>query len=204
MAMQFLPLIIVLAWMTSAVHGCSCGNILHPQAKFCFADFALYGKVIKEQFTSPSSGNVWTIAGNTEYTVHLLFKMKGVNESIGSELVVQTRNSAAACGTSMTIGKLYIIMGRTRDDLRKTIFACNRPEELDSLTPYQAFYMFTSGPYSYNVNCEKGCQALFGGADNKTDCQYDYQNKVLFSCLAKHALCRRQRGTCHWFNNDKC
>lgn len=52
---------------------------------------------------------------------------------------------------------LYTQKGNKQADGTKTIISCNFPTQLNSLSPYQAFYIFTSGPFSYKLNCRRGC-----------------------------------------------
>ncbi|XP_052075371.1 tissue inhibitor of metalloproteinase-like [Mytilus californianus] len=156
MSLKIFLLIIVLAFMTRDVHGCSCIGNPHPQDQFCSAAYVLYGKIIKEQFIPGPPGDTANNDAIWKYTFSILFKMKGVTERVGSEVVIETAGNGGLCGVRLPVGKSYIIMGRGNSGDRR-IGLCDFIRELSSLSPYQTFYLFTGGPYSYNFNCKRRC-----------------------------------------------
>ncbi|CAC5417813.1 unnamed protein product [Mytilus coruscus] len=197
MAMKLVPLIIALAFIISDVHGCKCGfQNFHRQ--FCASKYVLYGKVITEKLVDGGSVRNKDFR---RYTIRILNRMKGVSERIGSDVDIETPKQSASCGVNLEVGNSYILMGNKRADGTKTIISCDFPTQLISLSPYQAFYMFTSGPFSYKLNCRRGCSKI---DENSVGCKLDRIGNELTACLSKYALCKKQGRTCVWFHNNKC
>ncbi|VDI43995.1 metalloproteinase inhibitor 3 [Mytilus galloprovincialis] len=202
MFQKVLLLCIVLTWMTDDVHGCSCFGFQHPQSQFCSANYVFYGKVIKETLIPGPPDDTANNFAIWKYTFSIIFKMKGVTEGFGQEVVVETRGNGALCGVRFTVGKSYILMGRTDSDGKKSIGLCNFIRQLSSLSPYQTFYMFTRGVNSYNLNCRRRCNKI---DQDSRGCKYEAgKNDKLTICLARNALCKRERRRCRWVNNETC
>ncbi|XP_052072765.1 uncharacterized protein LOC127710848 [Mytilus californianus] len=195
MVMTLLAIITVLACMISDVQGCKCRGFQHFQRHFCSSKYVLYGRVITEKSVERGSDLL------RRYTIRILYKMKGVSESVGSEVDIETPNQSASCGVKLEVGNSYILMGTEQADGTKTIISCDFPTHLGSLSPYQAFYMFTSGPFSYKLNCRRGCNKI---DEQSEGCKLDRIGNELTACLSKHALCKKQGRTCVWFHNNKC
>ncbi|XP_052072520.1 metalloproteinase inhibitor 4-like [Mytilus californianus] len=201
MVSKVLQLIIVLVWMTHSVHSCSCAGVKHPQDKFCKAGHVFYGKVIKEKLIPGPANDVNNNDAIWEYTFKIIFKMKGVSEGVGQNIVIETAGNGALCGVRFNVGKSYILMGAKKPDGTKTIASCDFISQLSNLSPYQSFYLFTRGSYSYRRNCKKRCKI---SPDSK-DCKYDpFNTNDGTICLAKKALCRREGWQCRWVNNGTC
>ncbi|XP_063419263.1 uncharacterized protein LOC134702102 [Mytilus trossulus] len=110
-SLKILLAIIVLAFVTGSVHGCSCFGNPHPQDQFCSAAYVLYGRVIKQTFIPGPPDDIANNYAIWKYTVNILFKMKGITEEVGSEVVIQSAGNRALCGTSLPVGKSLILMG---------------------------------------------------------------------------------------------
>ncbi|XP_052072517.1 metalloproteinase inhibitor 2-like [Mytilus californianus] len=201
MIKKVIQLIIALTWMTTSVHSCSCGG-QHPQDAFCSADYVFYGKVIKYDLIPGPPDDFANNFATWNYTFKIIFKMKGITERVGQDIAVDTAGNEGICGVRFTVGKSYIVMGRTRSDGMKETDSCRFISQLNSLSPYQSFYLFTRGSYSYNRNCRRRCKI---GPKSK-GCRYQQENAdfTTTKCLANKALCQRERRRCRWVNNETC
>ncbi|XP_063448069.1 metalloproteinase inhibitor 2-like [Mytilus trossulus] len=97
MVAKILQLIIVLVSMTNSVHCCRCRGYSHPQNQFCSADYVLYGEVTKEKLIPGAPDDVNNNLATWEYTLKIIFKMKGVTEGVGQDVVIETRGNGALC-----------------------------------------------------------------------------------------------------------
>ncbi|XP_076105714.1 metalloproteinase inhibitor 2-like [Mytilus galloprovincialis] len=158
MVKKVLQLIFVLVWMTNSVHCCSCPGIKHPQDQFCKADHVFYGKVINEELVPGPNNDVNNNDAIWKYTFKIIFKMKGVSEGVGKKIIIETAGNSARCGVRFTVGTSYILMGEKKPDGTKTIASCDFISQLNNLSPYQSFYLFANGSYSYRRNCNQGCK----------------------------------------------
>ncbi|XP_063447983.1 uncharacterized protein LOC134727533 [Mytilus trossulus] len=136
------------------------------------------------------------------YTFQIIFKMKGITERVGHDVVVETAGNSGACGVRFTVGKSYIVTGRKRSDGMKETDSCSFISQLNNLSPYQSFYLFTRGSFSYNRNCRRGCKI---GPESK-GCGYQKENEdyTTTECLDNKALCQRKGRQCRWVNNETC
>ncbi|XP_063448071.1 metalloproteinase inhibitor 3-like [Mytilus trossulus] len=202
MFQKVLLLCIVLTWITHDVHGCSCFGSQHPQSQFCSANYVFYGKVSKETLIPGPPDDTSNNFAIWKYTFRIIFKMKGVTEGVGQEIVVETAGNDGLCGVRFTVGQSYMLMGKYISDGKKSIGSCDFIRQLSSLSPYQTFYLFTRGVNSYNLNCRRRCNKI--GPDS-TGCKYEPgKNDKLNICLAKNALCKRERRRCRWVNKEEC
>ncbi|XP_063419264.1 metalloproteinase inhibitor 4-like [Mytilus trossulus] len=202
MIRNVLQLIIVLSWMTTSIQSCFCGTE-HPQVQFCEAHYVLYGKVINETLIPGPRDDYYNNYATWEYTFTVIFRMKGVTERVGQDVVIETAGNDARCGVRFTVGQSYIIMGQNNTDGQKTIYNCNFHEQLGDMSPSQTFYLFSRGSYSYFRNCRRRRCKI--GPDS-IGCRYGDMNAGYrtASCLAKRALCQRGRRRCLWVNNETC
>ncbi|VDI58918.1 Hypothetical predicted protein [Mytilus galloprovincialis] len=203
MVTNILPIIIiVLVWMTNSVHSCSCRGYRHPQNEFCSADYVLYGKVTKETLIPGPPDDVNNNLATWEYTFKIIFKMKGVTQGVGQDVVIETRGNGALCGVRFDVGQSYILMGGKKPDGTKTIYLCNFRSALGTLSPFQTFYLFTRRSDSYNFNCRRRCKI----GPKSIGCKYQSENPndKTTRCLAQNALCKRERRRCRWVNNETC
>ncbi|XP_052074061.1 NTR domain-containing protein-like [Mytilus californianus] len=198
---KVLLLFIILFYMTNDVNGCSCFGFPHPQSQVCSADYVFQGKVTKEQFIPGPPDDTANNFAIWKYTFRIIFKIKGVTEGVGEEVVVQTAGNSGLCGVRFTVGKSYILMGRKNSDGKKTIGSCDFIRQKSSLSSFQTTYLFTRGSNSYNLNCRRGCNKI--NPESK-GCKYQPGDDKLDICLAKNALCKRRRRRCRWVNNEKC
>ncbi|CAC5365472.1 unnamed protein product [Mytilus coruscus] len=200
---KVLLLFIIQTWMTNNVHACSCFGLQHPQSQFCSADYVFQGKVTKEQLIPGPPDDTANNFAIWKYTFRIIFKMKGVTEGVGKEIVIQTAGNGALCGVRFTVGQSYILMGGNNSDGKKTIGLCDFIRQRSSLSPFQTTYLFTRGSNSYNLNCRRGCNKI--GPESK-GCKYQpgNTNDTPTICLAKNALCKRVRRRCRWVNNETC
>ncbi|XP_071179670.1 metalloproteinase inhibitor 3-like [Mytilus edulis] len=201
MVTKVLPLIICLVWLASGVYSCSCAGFQHPQNQYCSSDYVFYGKVTNEQFISGPADDTANNFATWKYTFNIIFNMKGVTEGVGQDVVIETAGNGAICGVRLTVGKSLILMGTKQADGTKRIGLCDFVSQLDNLTPYQTFYLFTRCSYSYHRNCRMSCKI----GPNSRDCKYDpFNTNDGTICLAKKALCRREGQRCRWVNNETC
>ncbi|XP_076106066.1 uncharacterized protein LOC143074553 [Mytilus galloprovincialis] len=201
MFQKVLLLCIVLTWITHNVHGCSCFGFQHPQSQFCSADYVFHGRVTKETFIPGPPDDIGNNFAVWKYTFRIVFKMKGVTEGAGQEIVVETAGNSGLCGVRFTVGESYILMGRSSGG-KKSIGSCDFIKQVSSLSPFQSIYLFTRGGSSYNFNCRRGCNKI---DPDSTGCKYEpVKNDKLNICLAKNALCKRESGRCRWVNNEEC
>ncbi|XP_071177377.1 metalloproteinase inhibitor 2-like [Mytilus edulis] len=190
--------------MTSSVQtSCYCPDTQHPQDLFCSSDYVMYGKAIKEKLIPGLADEMFNDSWTREYTFKIIFKMKGVSQGIGQDVVITTPESVELCGVRFTIGQSYILVGAKNSNGTKWIYLCDFDtiSHLSYLSSYQTFYLFTRGSYSYRYNCRRGCKI---GPESK-GCKYNSQHTDNVSdCLVKKALCQRKGGRCRWVNNDTC
>ncbi|CAG2185784.1 unnamed protein product [Mytilus edulis] len=111
MVTKVLPLIICLVWLASGVYSCSCAGFQHPQNQFCSSDYVFYGKVTNEQFISGPADDTANNFATWKYTFNIIFKMKGITEGVGQDVVIETAGNGALCGVRLTVGKSLILMG---------------------------------------------------------------------------------------------
>ncbi|VDI58921.1 Hypothetical predicted protein, partial [Mytilus galloprovincialis] len=124
----------------------------------------------------------------------------GVTEGVGQDVVIETAGNGALCGVRLTVGESLILMGTKKADGTKTIGSCEFISQLDNLSAYQTFYLFTRGSYSYNRNCRR-CKI----GPKSRNCKYNpFDTNDGTICLAKKALCRREGRQCRWVNNETC
>ncbi|VDI43994.1 metalloproteinase inhibitor 3 [Mytilus galloprovincialis] len=161
MSLKILLPIIVLVFEKSDVHGCWCDGNPHPQDQFCSAAYVLYGRVISETFIPGPPDDFANNDAIWQYTVSILYKMKGITEEIGSDVVIESAGNSALCGTSLPVGKSLILMGGRINNSVKKIGSCDFIRELSDLSPFQTFYLFSGGPYSYNFNCKRRCTVSY-------------------------------------------
>ncbi|XP_071177378.1 uncharacterized protein [Mytilus edulis] len=212
MAIKSLQLvIIVIALITTEVQlqpltsGCECPRgDRHSQARFCKADYVLYGKVNKEDL---DTAEPLVDTSTNRYTVRILAAMKGVRERVGSDIIIESpARGFENCGRRLTVGESYILMGNNGVDGKKKIYICDLVTQLSNFSTDEAFYLFTRGLYSYRFNCARRCNILTGESKGSRGChfKFDDSKKDNLGCLARHALCKRQRRGCIWYNDDKC
>ncbi|XP_063419266.1 metalloproteinase inhibitor 3-like [Mytilus trossulus] len=193
-------LFIALVWMTNNVHSCFCPILQHPQDQFCESDYVFHGKVINEKLVEDLDNDVHNNKAIWKYTFKVIFKMKGMIEGVGQDAIVETKGNQAQCGVRFTVGKSHILMGAKKPDGTKTIALCDFMTQLSNMSPYQTFYLFTKGAYSYRNNCGFGCKT----SPTSVGCKYQSKNDPVNTCLAKDALCKREGFQCRWINNDTC
>ncbi|XP_052072523.1 metalloproteinase inhibitor 4-like [Mytilus californianus] len=202
MVTKILQLVNVLAWMTNGVHSCLCRGLHHPQDEFCSAKYVFYGKVTKEKLIPGPPDDVENNLATWEYTFKIIFKMKGVTEGVGQDVVVETRGNGALCGVRFDVGQSRILIGGKKPDGTKTINLCSFRRKIGNLSTYQTFYLFTRGFDSYNFNCRRRCKI----GPKSIGCKYHLENTndKPTICLAQKALCKRERRRCRWVNNETC
>ncbi|XP_063397589.1 metalloproteinase inhibitor 3-like [Mytilus trossulus] len=201
---KVLQLIIGLVWLTNRIHSCSCPGSQHPQNQFCSSDYVFYGVVKNEEFISGPVDDTANNLATWKYTFEDIFKMKGVTEEVGQDVVIETAGNGALCGVRLVVGNGYILMGRTKADGTKTIGLCEFISQIGNLTPFQMAYLFSNGSFSYNGNC-RTCRRRCKIGPESRDCKYDPFNPNNGTiCLAKNALCLREGRQCRWINNETC
>ncbi|VDI72155.1 Hypothetical predicted protein [Mytilus galloprovincialis] len=126
----------------------------------------------------------------------------GITERVGQAVRIETAGNSGICGVRFTPGKSYILTGKKRSDGIRETDSCDFISQLNNLSPYQSFYLFTRGSYSYNRNCRRKCKI---GPESK-GCGYQQENEYnkTTECLDNKALCKREGRQCRWVNSETC
>ncbi|XP_071180548.1 metalloproteinase inhibitor 3-like [Mytilus edulis] len=191
-------ILVILLWVTYISSGCRC-FAQHPQRIFCREDsVVMVGKVIKEEIPKGRS--------KIKYHFKLLKSLKGVHETIGSTIIIETFSS---CAIRLNVGEQYVLSGRRSNTTGtiSTIYCGNFIYKIADVTFELMLYLFSGGSDSYKQNCDckeivnprhdpgkfdpsKGCK-IPSGLNVGTDCNY-----------RKQGLCKRTGSVCSWKNTN--
>ncbi|VDI57461.1 metalloproteinase inhibitor 3 [Mytilus galloprovincialis] len=194
-------ILVILLWVTYISSGCRCFT-QHPQRIFCREDsVVLVGRVIKKEI--PKGGDM------IKYHFKLLKSLKGVHETIGSTIIIETYSTSSMCGVRfMAVGEQYVLSGR-RDKKTGRIFTktCgNFIYKITDVTFELMLYLFSGGSDSYVQNCD--CKEIVnprhepGKFDSSKGCQLPSALKADTDCYRKQGLCKRTGSVCSWKNAD--
>ncbi|XP_071180547.1 metalloproteinase inhibitor 2-like [Mytilus edulis] len=192
--------LLILLWVTYISSACRCPP-RHPQRIFCREDAAvLVGRVIKKEITKGGD--------EIKYHFKLLKSLKGVHETIGSTIIIETYSTSSMCGVRfMTVGEQYVLSGR-RSKKTGRIFTStcgNFIYKITDVTFELMLYLFSGGSDSYLQNCD--CKEIKNprlepGKFATSGCLLPTGWMSDIDCYRKKGLCKRTGSVCSWQNAD--